>query len=110
MQFYAKPLTFTSTALNGGKQVVITASNQNNIYIHDAATGTLLLTRQVQTPFNQADVGCNDIPGTIGISGTPTIDTSTEIMYFFSKGYLPNTRSGCGDACVINGVYQFYAV
>src|SRR5437762_4146397 len=110
MQFLAKPLTFTSTALNGGKQVVITASNQNNIYVLDAASGTILMSRQVQPPFNQADIGCTDIPGSIGITGTPTIDPSTEIMYFFSKGYLPGTQSGCGDACVINGVYKFYAV
>jgi hypothetical protein len=65
--------------------------------------------RQVGTPFLQSDIGCNDIPGTIGITGTPVIDPKTDTAYFFSKTYIPNYRAS-GATGVINGVYYFYAV
>jgi hypothetical protein len=39
---------------------------------------------------------CGDIPNTIGITGTPYIDGSTNIMYFFSKGYKNGAPTGSG--------------
>lgn len=50
-----------------------------------------------------------DIPNYIGIIGTPTIDPLTDIVYFFSKTYIPN-RLVPGDTGVLNGVYYFHAV
>ncbi|TKA41870.1 hypothetical protein B0A49_13446, partial [Cryomyces minteri] len=69
----------------------------------------LLLTRQVQTPFLQSDIGCTDIPNTIGIIGTPVIDPNTDIAYFYAKTYIPNFRTA-GNTGTFNGVYYFYAV
>jgi hypothetical protein len=50
-----------------------------------------------------------DIPNTIGITGTPTIDPTTDIVYFFSKTYIPNYRVA-GNTGTSNGVYYFHAV
>lgn len=106
---YAKPLLFTP---NRGKQLIFLASSQNYIRTLDAVTGNPINSRQVQAatgPFLQSDIGCTDIPNTIGIIGTPVIDPSTEIAYFYAKTYIPNYRTP-GNNGVINGVYYFYAV
>jgi iron transport multicopper oxidase len=64
---------------------------------------------------------CTDIPDFIGIVGTPIIDPSTSIVYFFSKGYKNGAYSG-GVAngilaqsllkwkLIEAGIYSFYAV
>ncbi|KAK3678887.1 hypothetical protein LTR78_001340 [Recurvomyces mirabilis] len=88
-QFYAKPLTFTP---NGGKQLVFLASSMNYIRTLDAVTGTLINSRQVQTPFLQSDIGCTDIPNYIGIIGSRSLIQSS------------------GNTGTFNGVYYFYAV
>jgi WSC domain len=75
----------------------------------DAKLGTIITQRQVHTPFLQSDIGCTDIPGTIGIIGTPTIDPTTDIAYFFSKTYIPNLRVA-GNTGTANGVYYFHGV
>ncbi|PNS14683.1 hypothetical protein CAC42_1705 [Sphaceloma murrayae] len=105
-QFYAKPLIYTPTGMD---QLVFLASSQNWIRILDAKTGTLLKERQVNTPFLQSDVGCTDIPNTIGITGTPVIDPATDTAYFFAKTYIPNLRVP-GNTGTYNGVYYFHAV
>lgn len=85
------------------------ASSQNIIRTLNAKTGDLLQTRTVHTPFLQSDIGCTDIPDTIGIIGTPIIDPVTEIAYFFSKTYIPNLRTA-GNTGTFNGVYYFHGV
>lgn len=70
------------------------ASAQNIIRTVDAVTGTQINQRTVQPPFLQSDIGCTDIPGTIGIIGTPIIDPATETVYFFSKGYEGGAAGG----------------
>jgi len=71
-QFYAKPLVYTPNAL--GRQTVIAFSEQNRIYVLDGQNGTLYNMRDLGTegegPFLVADLNnCNDISGTIGITG-----------------------------------------
>ena len=99
--WYAKPLVYTP---NGQKQMVFTASNQNWIRTVDAVTGAPINARQVQPPFLQSDIGCTDIPNTIGITGTPIIDPATDTVYFFAKGYKNNAASGG----VANGIYKYF--
>ncbi|KAL8830675.1 MAG: hypothetical protein Q9170_005627, partial [Blastenia crenularia] len=106
-QFYAKPLVYTPNA--GGPQIVFIASSQNWIRTMEAKTGIALNARQVHTPFLQAEIGCTDIPNTIGIIGTPVIDPATDIAYFFAKTYIPNFRTA-GNTGVFNGVYYFHGV
>jgi hypothetical protein len=83
--FYAKPLVYT---LNGApNEYVITVSNQNIVRVLDGLTGNLISSRTLDAPFASSDTDCGDIPNTVGITGTPIIDTATDIMYFFAKGY-----------------------
>ncbi|PVH87180.1 WSC-domain-containing protein [Cadophora sp. DSE1049] len=106
-QFYAKPLTYTPLA--GGPQLLFMASSQNWIRTLNAKTGALVNSRQVHTPFLQSDIGCADIPDTIGIIGTPIIDPATDTVYFYAKTYIPNFRVP-GNTGTPNGVYYFHAV
>jgi hypothetical protein len=99
----------TYTLLAGGNQLLFLASSQNWIRTLDAKAGTIINQRQVHRPFLQSDIGCTDIPGTIGIIGTPVIDPTTDIAYFFSKTYIPNLRVA-GNIGIPNGVYYFHGV
>ena len=63
----------------------------------------------MHTPFLQSEIGCTDIPNTIGIIGTPVIDPASDIAYFYSKTYIPNFRTA-GNTGVYNGVYYFHGV
>ena len=83
--FYAKPLVYTPSGASG--EYVITVSNQNIVRVIDGLTGNLSTTRTLDAPFASSDTDCGDIPNTVGITGTPIIDTATDIMYFYSKGY-----------------------
>lgn len=83
--FYAKPLVFTPPG--AANEQVILVSNQNIVRVLDGLTGALISSRTLDPPFQSSDTNCGDIPNTIGITGTPIIDTATNIMYFFSKGY-----------------------
>ncbi|RKU48393.1 hypothetical protein DL546_009359 [Coniochaeta pulveracea] len=102
--WYAKPLTYT---VNGGREMVITASNMNIVRIHDSKNGTLIAQRQVQLPFLTSDLGgCNDIPNYIGITGTPIIDPATDIVYMVAKGY----KDGSGSGGMANAAYRMHAL
>ena len=83
--FYAKPLVFTRPG--DQHEMIFTVSNQNNIRIIDGRTGALVKMRTLDPPFASVDTSCADIPNTVGITGTPYIDTNTNIMYLFSKGF-----------------------
>ncbi|KAK3322957.1 hypothetical protein B0H66DRAFT_581844 [Apodospora peruviana] len=100
--FLAKPLIYTP---NGGPELVITSSEKNIVRVFDSKTGTILNQRVLQPPFASADSNCGDIPTWIGITGTPIIDTNTDTIYLFSKGYKDGTTSGTA-----NGVYKMYAL
>ncbi|KAJ6263893.1 hypothetical protein Dda_0030 [Drechslerella dactyloides] len=102
-KFYAKPLVYTPS-IPGSRQMVILASTQNKIYAVDAVNGTIIRTRELVRPFQVADLDCSDLPNTIGVVGTPVIDPSTDVMFFYSKTYR-GTANG-----VENGLYQFYGV
>jgi hypothetical protein len=107
-QFYAKPLVFTPKST--GRQVVISISEQNKIYVLDAVNGTLLATRDLslegEGPFLVSDLGsCNDISGTIGVTGTPVIDPATDTLYFWAKSYMKPGQMGYQ-----NGAYRFHGV
>jgi hypothetical protein len=106
-QFYAKPLVYTPSST--GRQVVLAFSEQNKIYVLDAVNGTLYASRDLgqegEIPFLVSDLGgCNDISGTIGITGTPVIDPATDTAYFWAKSYI-----GAGRGWQ-NGAYRFHAV
>ncbi|KAF8855141.1 hypothetical protein BDZ45DRAFT_676433 [Acephala macrosclerotiorum] len=103
--FYAKPLVYTPPG--APNEYVITVSNQNIVRVIDGFTGNIVNTRTLDAPFASTDTQCGDIPNTVGITGTPIIDTATDIMYFFSKGYK---NGQAGPQGTILGQYKFYAV
>ncbi|CUS08575.1 unnamed protein product [Tuber aestivum] len=102
-RFYAKPLVYTPKTA-GSKQVLFVASETNWVYVMDAVTGVTLRSKQVATPFLVSDIGCNDISGFIGITGTPIIDPATDTVYFYAKSY-PGAERG-----VYNGAYWIHAL
>jgi hypothetical protein len=55
--------------------------------ILDGFSASLIKTRVLDPPFQSVDSNCADIPNTVGSTGTPIIDPSTDTMYFCSKGY-----------------------
>jgi iron transport multicopper oxidase len=83
-QWYAKPLVYTPS---GKSQVLVTASNMNIVRVMDAVTGAVITSRTLQPPFLQADAACGDMANYIGVAGTPVIDSATDTVYMFSKGY-----------------------
>ena len=71
-----------------GKVLIVT--EENNVYLLDAATGAITATRSLGAAFNASGVlGCGDISPHVGITGTPVIDTSSNTAYFFSKSAAP---------------------
>jgi outer membrane protein assembly factor BamB len=84
-QIYAQPL------YAGG--VLFVATETNNLYGLDPATGAALWTRQLGTPFLASDLNCGDLTPSIGVTGTPAIDEDAGTAYLLSKTYA-NGQSG----------------
>ena len=77
-QVLAQPLVVN------GKVLVVTEAN--NLYLLDEVTGAITASRALGAAFDASGgVGCGDIKPTVGITGTPVIDTSSNTAYFFSK-------------------------
>ncbi len=98
--FYAKPLVYTPAGAPNERVYVV--SNQNIVRVLDGMTGAVLASRTLDPPFASTDSECGDIPNTIGIIGTPIIDPETDIMYFWSKGYIDGGvgPQGVAEWCV----------
>jgi hypothetical protein len=75
---------------------VLIATEANNLYLLDAATGAITNSRALGGGFDASGIGCGDITPTVGITGTPVIDTSTNTAYLVSK--------------MANGTHQMHAV
>ncbi|MGN6274802.1 MAG: outer membrane protein assembly factor BamB family protein [Solirubrobacterales bacterium] len=78
-QVYAQPLVSAGT--------LFVATEDNRVYGIDSETGEVRWERNVGTPWNSADLGCEDLAPHVGVTGTPVIDPSTNTAYFFAKGY-----------------------
>jgi hypothetical protein len=76
---YAQPLYFEGAA--GGKNLVIAATMQNQVYAFDALTGAVVWNKQAGPPAPGNQFGCGGMP-TIGITGTPVIDPSSKTIFF----------------------------
>jgi iron transport multicopper oxidase len=83
-QVYAQPL------LASGK--VLVATEANRAYALDPATGAIAWQRSLGTPFDPSSF-CGDLTPTIGVTGTPVVDTTTNTAYMAAKVQL-----GGGDA------------
>jgi hypothetical protein len=76
-QVLAEPLVI------GGQVLVVTEAN--NVYLVDARTGVVTSSRNLGTAFNEQPLGCQDVTPTVGITGTPVVDVTTNTAYFYSK-------------------------
>jgi hypothetical protein len=70
--------------------VLLAETEADMAYGLNPATGSITWTRSLGTPFSSASIGCTDLPS-VGVTGTPVVDTATNIEYFFSKVYASGT-------------------
>jgi hypothetical protein len=75
----AQPLYFENGP--GGKDLVIVATEQNQVYALDAATGGAVWQKQVGTPVGQGSLPCGNL-NPVGITGTPVIDAASRTLFF----------------------------
>jgi PQQ-like domain len=89
-QVYAQPLVSNGT--------LFIATEGNVIYGLDPATGRPLWSRTLATAVATRDLPgqCTNIAPTVGVTGTPVIDRSTNIAYFLSKAYLSGASGAIG--------------
>jgi outer membrane protein assembly factor BamB len=83
---YAQPLYLAGSGST--PDLVIVATEQNNVYGFNAATGAKVWTSSVGTPASHpsgpaasGDLPCGGITPVVGVTGTPVIDASTRIIY-----------------------------
>ncbi|HEY8206580.1 MAG TPA: hypothetical protein VIG99_03795 [Myxococcaceae bacterium] len=78
-QVYAQPLYFE----NGGGRpdLVIVATETNNVIALDAVTGGVVWQRALPQPMLAANMPCGNIGPNHGITGTPVIDAPNRALY-----------------------------
>jgi PQQ-like domain len=79
-QIYAQPLIADGTLL------VVTEDDW--AYGLDPITGAVRWEKQFGEPFDSSEIGCTDLEPHVGITGTPVIDTETNVAYFVSNSYI----------------------
>jgi outer membrane protein assembly factor BamB len=70
---YAEPLYV------GGQ--VLVATENNTIYAFDAASGNTVWQTHLAEPVQASSLPCGNIRPTVGITGTPTVDTASGVLY-----------------------------
>jgi len=76
---YAQPLYLEGGA--GGKDLVIAATEQNQVSAFDAANGATVWQKTVATPAARSNLPCGNIDP-MGITGTPAIDAVSHTIFF----------------------------
>ena len=86
----AQPLVLAGVDIPGlgTHDVLYVATENDSLYAIDAATGHVLWKQhyadasQGYSPLSNTDVNCSFIAPSIGITGTPVVDRTTDTMYF----------------------------
>ena len=71
----------------------------NHVYTLDPVTGAILHQRVLENAWAADELGCQDLAPSVGITGTPVIDTrdpSNVTAYFVTKGYVSGTSGPVG--------------
>ncbi len=76
---YSQPLYWVPPA-GGGAARIIVATEQNFVYALDAGTGAQIWEASLGTPVPLSALPCGNI-NPMGVTGTPTIDPATGIVY-----------------------------
>ena len=96
-QVDAQPLLVPNQAIAGGTHdVVYVATASNTIYAIDASSGVILVSRKLGAPVPKP-FGCPNSGPNVGITSTPVIDLSAQIIYVMAYLDKPQT-------------YQLYAL
>jgi outer membrane protein assembly factor BamB len=88
---YAQPLYVSSIVINGARHnELIVATENDSVYALDADTGSLLWqtslipSGEIAVPYTELglhNLECDDLPGNIGITGTPVIDRNDNKIF-----------------------------
>jgi len=76
---YAQPLYIEGGP--GGKAMIITVTESNNVYALDAVDGSVIWQRHVGQPVPLASLPCGNI-NPLGITGTPVVDLPSRALLF----------------------------
>ena len=97
-QIYAQPLIVSGVTIGGkSRNVVLVATQRNNLYLFDADTGEKLWSRNFGFPVLTPNAVWNgggyyqDITPEVGILSTPVIDRETKTIYFIDFQWDPRT-------------------
>jgi PQQ enzyme repeat len=83
-QVDAQPLFMSAVNIAGGTHdVVYVVTESNTVYAIDAASGAILVSRNLGAAVPNP-LGCGNNPPNIGILGTPVIDPTTGILYLLT--------------------------
>lgn len=81
-QIYAQPLVVSNVSIGGGTHnVVFVATENGSVYALDANTGHQYWQVSLGTPVSTSSINCPDISPQYGITSTPAIDPSTNLLY-----------------------------
>src|SRR5579863_1798875 len=94
---YAQPLYLSNVQIGGGTHNVLYVATENDtVYAIDADSGVIYKSVNLIAPGgsitnSSSDLGCTDLFPTIGITGTPVIDTTTGIIYLVATSTVNGT-------------------
>ena len=74
---YAQPLYVEGGP--GGKDLLIVATEQNQVSAFDGTTGAVVWQKTLAAPAKRANLPCGNIP-TLGVTGTPVIDAASRTL------------------------------
>jgi len=80
-QVYAQPIVAGNT--------VVVATENDQVYGLNAATGAVKWTRSLGTPWPSAAQHCTDLTPSIGVTGTPVYDPGSGVVYMVSEVVPP---------------------
>src|SRR5215472_2155122 len=80
-QIYAQPIVAGNT--------VVVATENDQVYGLNAATGAVKWTRSLGTPWPSAAQHCTDLTPSIGVTGTPVYDPGSGVVYMVSEVVPP---------------------
>ena len=88
---YAQPLYWVPPP-GGGAARIIVATENDFVYALDAGTGAQIWSTSLGTPVPAGELPCGNIQPTEGVTGTPTIDPKTGIVYL--EAYVQTSTGG----------------
>jgi hypothetical protein len=105
-QVDTQPLLVPAIKIKGVQHDVLYVTTEGNtVYALDAATGTVLVTRNLGTPV-PSPLGCGNNGPNVGINGTPVIDLKLHRLYVIAyvNGSPPNYQLHALNLATLNDI------